>query len=277
MTNRRPACDAATATALHSTAIDSPWTRRLGLAEWQRLARRRLGTPWSFPPTRSLAWPLALMALLIVLFRATSLDLTISSWFFDFDQKAWTWFFFPPCTAFYRLAIYPPFVLAGIGGAMLLGGWLLDGTDSLPRAGLFLVLMMLIGPGLIVNLGFKTHWGRARPHEVQQFGGRYAFSPVGSTGPMIHGNSSFPSGHAALAFYMMAPGFVVSRHRPKLARGCFLFGLLYGLGMSVTRVVQGGHFTSDVLFSGILMYLLGVVLARVILRNPATGSPATPR
>lgn len=239
--------------------------RRFSLTDWQQRGRSYLGTPWPFRTRWSLAIPLGLLAALVIVFRFTSLDLTISSMFYDAERHVWTWFFWPPCTAFYRLAVYPPFFLAGFGGAMILFGWWCDGTDSLPRSGLFLLLMMLLGPGLVVNLGFKTHWGRARPHEVQEFGGRYAFTPIGTPGPMIHGNSSFPSGHAALAFYMMSPGFLVSRRRPRLARGLFAFGLLYGFGMSAARVAQGGHFTSDVLCSGVVMYLLAVLLARIVL------------
>lgn len=245
--------------------------RRLTLAERQHWCRDYLGTPWSFRTRWSLAIPLGLLAALVIVFRFTSLDLTISGWFYDSERHVWTWFFWPPCTAFYRLAIYPPFFLAGFGGAMILFGWWIDGTDSLPRAGFFLLLLMLLGPGLIVNLGFKTHWGRARPHEVLEFGGRHAFTPIGTPGPMIHGNSSFPSGHAALAFYMMSPGFLISRRRPGLARGLFAFGLLYGFGMCAARVAQGGHFTSDVLCSGVVMYLLAVLLARVVLREAETA------
>jgi membrane-associated PAP2 superfamily phosphatase len=216
--------------------------------------------------------PLLLLIFATVLLRMTPLDLTISSWFYDAESGAWPWFFSAPCTAFYRLGIYPPFVLVVIGGVLLTCGWMLDGTDSLSRAGLFLVLMMVIGPGLIVNVGFKGHWGRARPHQIQEFGGPYEYSPVGSPGPLAHGNSSFPSGHAAIAFYLMAPGFLVSPRRPKLARGLFLFGIVYGLCMSATRVVQGGHFVSDVLWAGAILYFLGVVLARLILRTREVAS-----
>lgn len=240
---------------------------RKALAQRQQACRRRLGTPWPFCTHWPVVLPIVLMAAMTAVFRWTPLDLMISSWFYDPQTHLWNWLLSPPCQAFYRLGIYPPFVLVVIGGALVIFGWLIDGTDSLPRAGLFLVLLMLLGPGLIVNLGFKTHWGRPRPHEVQQFHGRHPFSPVGSPGPMTQGNSSFPSGHAALAFYMASPGFLVSRRRPRVATALILFGGLYGVGMSAARVAQGGHFTSDVLWSAGIMYLLAALLARVVLRE----------
>lgn len=236
-----------------------------GFAAWQQSWRKRLETPWSFQARWPVMIPVLMLIAMTLAFRWTSLDLTISSWFYNPQSRLWDWFFLPPCTAFYRLGIYPPFALAIFGGLLLVFGWLIDGTDSLPRAGLFLVLMMLLGPGLIVNLGFKAYWGRARPHEVQEFNGQHEFSPVGSPGAMLQGNSSFPSGHAALAFYMMAPGFLVSRKRPRLTAACFALGVLYGLCMSAVRVAQGGHFTSDVLWSGGIIYLLGALLAPLVL------------
>jgi lipid A 4'-phosphatase len=243
-----------------------------GLAAWQQSWRNRLRTPWTFQTRWPVAIPVIALIAMTLAFRWTSLDLTISSWFYNPQSGLWDWFFLPPCTAFYRLGIYPPFALAILGGVLLVFGWLIDGTGSLPRAGLFLVLVMLLGPGLIVNLGFKTYWGRARPHEVKEFNGRHEFSPVGSPGVMLQGNSSFPSGHAALAFYLMAPGFLAGRRRPRLAAACFATGALYGLGMSAVRVAQGGHFTSDVLWSGGIVYLLGALLAPLVLRG--NQSPA---
>jgi membrane-associated PAP2 superfamily phosphatase len=233
--------------------------------------RVSLNTPWSFRARWPFFGPLATLIAVTLLFRWTPLDLTISGWFYDAEAGQWPWFFSAPCTAFYRLGIYPPFVLTAIGGFLLIAGRFLDGTDTLPRAGLFLVLLMVIGPGLIVNLGLKGHWGRARPHQVEQFGGPYAYSPVGSPGPLPHGNSSFPSGHAAIAFYMMAPAFLTSRSRPGLAAWLFLAGTFYGICMSATRVIQGGHFITDVVWAGGIVYLLGVILARWLLPETPPG------
>lgn len=258
-----------TATAPAST---HSWIR-VGFNVWQQRWQRWLCSPWTFRRQWPVMMPLLGLIGLTMLFRYTPLDQTVSSWFYDSQTQNWPLFFSAPCTFFYRVGIYPPFVLMSFGAGLLLFGWTVDRTFSLSRAGLFLVLLMVIGPGLIVNLGFKGHWGRARPHQVQQFGGKYEYSPVGSPGPLTHGNSSFPSGHAAIAFYMMAPGFLVSQKRPKLSQRLFLAGMVYGLCMSATRVIQGGHFTSDVLWAGAIVYLIGAMLARWILW-PASGETA---
>jgi lipid A 4'-phosphatase len=224
-------------------------------------------TSWTFRSRWPIVWPLTLLAGLTALFRWTALDLWISQLFFDHQHRIWPWFNSAPCMAFYHLAIYPPLILAACGGVMAAAGGRVDRRGSMSRAGWFLVLLIAIGPGLIVNLGFKQNWGRPRPHEIQEFGGTYAFTPVGSPGTVTKGNSSFPSGHAAIAFYMMAPGFLASANRPRWSMILFAGGILYGLGMGATRVVQGGHFTSDVLWAGGIVYLAGAVLARGLLRE----------
>src|SRR5688572_19370399 len=42
-----------------------------------------------------------------------------------------------------------------------------------PRASIFLIVTLLIGPLLLANAGFKDHWSRPRPREVVEFGGPY--------------------------------------------------------------------------------------------------------
>ncbi len=35
----------------------------------------------------------------------------------------------------------------------------------------FLALLYILGPGVLVNLLFKEHWGRPRPVNIVEFGG----------------------------------------------------------------------------------------------------------
>lgn len=84
------------------------------------------------------------------------------------------------------------------------------------------------------------------------------FLPVGEWGSRSLPNSSFPSGHASVAFFLMGLGFVVSPNRSWLRRGFFVGGIAYGLAMGFTRVLQGGHFISDVLWAGAIVYFVAV-------------------
>ena len=131
------------------------------------------------------------------------------------------------------------------------------------RAATFLLLVLLIGPGLIVNT-FKDAWGRARPVNVEELGGDRRFTPALLPSDQCKRNCAFTSGHAAFGFWWMAPAFVDRRRR-----GMWLaLGLALGLGIGLLRIAQGGHFVSDVLFSGWIVYGTMLALRALFLRRP---------
>ena len=116
-----------------------------------------------------------------------------------------------------------------------------------------LLLVLLIGPGLIVH-ALKDNWDRGRPRHIETFGGAKEFSPAFVMSDQCERNCSFPSGHAAQGFYFMALGWVFGRR-------WFYIGLLIGIAASAGRVLQGGHFFSDVITSGFIVFFTCKVLA----------------
>jgi lipid A 4'-phosphatase len=227
--------------------------------------------------TQAQTWPvwrpLLGLLLLTLVFRWTNLDVVIAAVCFDSQSGTWRWATWLPFQAMYSVGACPAFLLAGLGGISWLAGSRGKGWPLSRNAGRFLVVLFLIGPGLVVNAGFKQTWGRPRPSQVRQFGGKRAFVPVGTPSPgQIH-NSSFPSGHAAAAFYLMAPAFAVRGRRPGLAAGLLTSGGLFGLLMGLARIAQGGHWASDILWSAAIIYFLAIVLARVLLPPPRTTTP----
>ena len=124
-------------------------------------------------------------------------------------------------------------------------------------AGLFFCLMLALGPGLLINGIFKPFWGRPRPNDTIPFRGQQPFLPVGDIGLSSDG-ASFPSGHASMGFYLMAPGFVLYRRRPRLAAEFFALGLAGGTIMGLARIVAGSHFASDVVWSAGIVYFTGL-------------------
>lgn len=126
--------------------------------------------------------------------------------------------------------------------------------------GCFIGFALLLGPGLIINIALKDQWGRPRPDEIVDFGGECQFVPVGSPGTLDRHNSSFPSGHAAMGFFLLTPAFVLYRRHPQLAGGVLRFGITYGILIGLLRIIDGKHFASDVLWAFGLVYFTSYFL-----------------
>ncbi len=126
------------------------------------------------------------------------------------------------------------------------GTWLGLGV----RKWLFVALCLVTGPLVVANMGFKDHWGRARPRDVIEFGGEKAFTPAFSPSNQCAYNCSFVSGEASSVFIVLfAAVFLFGSRSRKFVALAIMLGGLAGL----TRMAQGGHFLSDVVYAGVLM------------------------
>jgi len=118
---------------------------------------------------------------------------------------------------------------------------------------LYLLLVVAIGPGIIVNNILKDHWGRARPAETILFGGTKEFTPAFIISDQ--GGYSFSCGHAAGAFFLIALALLAQKRRTlwmSLAVG-------YGLAISYIRIAAGGHFFSDTVVSFFIVYITTLI------------------
>ena len=133
------------------------------------------------------------------------------------------------------------------------------------RVLLFLIAGLAAGPGLVVNSLFKDNWGRPRPRDVTQFGGSMDFMPALVPGGACERNCSFVAGHPSTIFWLAAFGFLlVGGKRYAVFTAAALAGFVVGLG----RVLQGGHFLSDVIFSWVFTFGTVYILARWVFRIP---------
>ena len=229
-----------------------------------------IDTPVAHSVRRLLLRPdvLGFLACAIVFTAWPGLDLAVAGEFyvpghgFPLDD---TW----PIQALYRIFQYIGWVvvLAAIGGWIAARAGRVRRPEATRRACVYLLLVALIGPLLLVNGVLKEHWGRARPHEVTQFGGQHTFTPALEPANQCDSNCSFVSGHAAAGFYFMALAWAFRRRR-------WLYG---GLGLGAlagfTRIAQGGHFLSDVVFSGWCVYATCLLVAWLLYRDTRIERP----
>ncbi|MFY0662794.1 MAG: phosphatase PAP2 family protein [Shimia sp.] len=128
---------------------------------------------------------------------------------------------------------------------------------------LFIVGVYVFGPGLLVHSILKAHWGRARPAQVLEFGGDLLFSPPFEIAAQCTANCSFVSGEAAGATAFAIAAYSLTRFvsSPALRRTLFGLALCLAVSCAFLRVVFGGHFLSDVIFSALFVSLIAVGLS----------------
>ena len=202
--------------------------------------------------------PLLSVAATTVALQAAGADLAVAALFYV-PGAGWPQGGREPWEFLYRYGNIPAFALGALGVIAFALGFFVERLRRYRAAALFVVAFLALGPGLIVNTVFKDHWGRPRPADIVQFGGTEVFRPFWSPGGQGQGRS-FPSGHAAIGFFVLAPFFVFRKTSPGRARRALAAGLLYGALMGLARMIQGGHFLTDVIWSGILVYLTGLSL-----------------
>ncbi|MCL2655908.1 MAG: phosphatase PAP2 family protein [Betaproteobacteria bacterium] len=191
------------------------------------------------------------------------IDVAISAWFYvPGEGFAWGrhwlvegiyWFVWGGS----RIVVVSVPLLLGISFWMK-RGWLVQRRRWLG----FLALAIALGPGLIVDQALKNHWGRARPEQNVMFGGDKQFTPALLPAQQCGRNCSFVSGHATAAFALMSFGWLAG---PARRRRWMALAAVTGLAVGLVRIVQGGHYASDVFFAFYAVWL-GNFLAWAILK-----------
>ncbi len=121
----------------------------------------------------------------------------------------------------------------------------------------YLFLVIVITPGIIVHWIMKPLWQRARPVNVEEFGGQYIFTDFWQILAGQDGKA-FASGHASMSFALVALAFMVRQSRRNTV---LVITLSYGFIASACRIWQGKHWLSDVTF-GALITLWTILLVK---------------
>ena len=138
------------------------------------------------------------------------------------------------------------------------------------RAGIFLLLALALGPGLTVNTLLKDHWGRPRPAQITEFGGNAHFVRAWEPSGQCRSNCSFPAGDPSVGFVLVAAAFLLPRKRQRCIAMAGAVGL--GAALGLMRIAQGGHFLSDVVASGFLVFGISWALYRLIVAWDGIGA-----
>jgi len=116
---------------------------------------------------------------------------------------------------------------------------------------------------IFVNLVLKNFWGRARPNDVMELGGKEAFSPWFEISNACETNCSFVSGDASVGFSIIILYLITKKI-------VFLYtSVVIGFVFGLIRIMAGGHFLSDIFFAGIFIVILNIILFDLYKKNYA--------
>lgn len=224
-----------------------------------------VGRRWFVPFRRRIAgvpvgWLILFLAFANLMLAWPALDLVVAGWFYTPGEG------FPALgQAWERFLYHSVEVLMLAGNLTLAAVWLWNRRTGRRLLGLtgrklaLLLCVLALLPGLLVNQVLKEHWGRARPVQVEQFGGERPFTPAfvytGGRG------GAFSSGHVAAAAYLIGVAHLLAGPRSRW----LLLAAVYTALVGLARMAAGGHFLSDVVTS-VFLVLFGYLLLRRLFR-----------
>lgn len=222
-----------------------------------------LNQPMSWKQTPPLYWWILGVSVALALLPTvwTSLDLNAAALFLGpsapIDAAQWWWV--------ELINLYVPAAFRTMVVLALLG-WLLVRKRAWGKSWrmtlAFVVLGGALGPGLLVNSGFKDNWQRARPYQVQPFGGAQQFTRATVMTDQCNNNCSFVSGHVACGNFLASLMLVQRRRRCMWGT----IGVTTSLIIGFARMADGAHWLSDVLWASPITLLCSWCIWKVLIR-----------
>lgn len=208
-------------------------------------------------------WLLAPLTLLVILLalEGTNIDREVSLWFFDSTTHSFPWrysFFFE--TVLHHWTKYTVILTACLTAAILLFTWIVPALRPQRQLLLFIFLAMTLAPLAVTAL--KQVTDRPCPWDLADFGGGMPYTHLFEMREQPHAQGlCFPAGHASTGFALLAFYFAAYRERRRaLARMALIAALSAGLLLGIARIAQGAHFISHVLWTGLVCWLVMVML-----------------
>ena len=188
------------------------------------------------------------------------LDVYISSLFFNEDKKFLIQSYYPISILFRKILLpllliyifFLPLVLRFLPLEKIYFGYKFSMSEIF-----YIWISGMVTMLLVVNVVLKNMWGRARPNDVSFFSGFQDFTPWYKITNSCASNCSFVSGDSSVGFLLVVFYFITKK-------SVYLYlGLILGSVLGFIRIIAGGHFFSDIIFSQIVVIV--TILASFIL------------
>ena len=191
--------------------------------------------------------------------------------------------FYDPATANFPLRHDPflevvlhywtKYVVASIA-SLAFAGFLLSFVSAVLRQ--HRRLLLYVGLSIALSTAavtlLKLVSGKHSPWDLIDYGGLIPYAKLLERAAVTKPGHCFPAGHASTGFSLLVFYFVgCVRGNPVLARSGLALGLLAGLVLGFGRMLQGAHFLTHVLWSGIVCWLVILGLYLAFYRSGATS------
>jgi membrane-associated PAP2 superfamily phosphatase len=203
--------------------------------------------------------PLIITAIVTIVSYYSSLDLTISAYFYDQNSSTWP---FGEYRLIKGIFVYLPYLITFIFLLSIVGiivSYTVPAQFYIRSQSLFVFLAILLIPGIAVHGLLKDTWKRPRPRDTINFNGNHKFAKILVIQDSDFIGRSFPSGHSTAGFILILSYFLTKKRSPKKALYYLLLSLAMGIYVSFARIAAGAHFFSDTVWSFYLSWF-GVYL-----------------
>lgn len=205
--------------------------------------------------------PVLLVAVVIAALDHAGVDLLVSGWFFDTPAGEFPWRY----NGFLEVVMHhwTKYLVVLVAVTAFAGYVISFLTPQLKAARplfLFAALALTLAPLAVATIKFFSM--RHCPWDISGFGGFLPYVGLFDSYPAgISPGHCFPAGHASTGFCLFTFHFLGRALGNRLlARAGFLLGLAAGLGLGVVRIMQGAHFVSHVLWSGVVCWMIIALL-----------------
>lgn len=212
---------------------------------------------------RNALWLIPILAMLAITPFTPALDMAIAKWTYhtniagdlsEVNSGFSSNYFFD---IMYKYGCVPAQLTCGIATILFILSFYVSWLKQTRSIVLAISLCLIVGSGILTHQLFKETWGRPRPRHIIEFGGKQEFRPyfIPRLSAPPEPSKSFPSGHSTCGFYFFFIYFLGRRYHSRIIGiSGLVFATVLGISLSMARIVQGGHFLSDILFAALLMW-----------------------
>lgn len=206
---------------------------------------------------------LAACALFFAVFGFTSIDTFVQNQFFDFSSNVFPAKNNPFIEKYLHTGLKTAMYVAGFAAVLWFGTQLrkpLD--DQLKYSYIAAMMATIIAPSAVAIL--KSFSAVHCPWSLDIYGGKAVYLPLieilVSSEP---GGKCFPAGHASGGFVWLSWTIIFWHSRRMLALAAGIAGLVLGLIMGVSRMMQGAHFLSHTVAAVLVVWLTALLCIHI--------------